>query len=135
MPAAPCVRTKSWIRLTTPGQIFFLAIVLTAPRKVVGYLGLNLADESQAILQIFLSRSFQKQGLAIEALDALLGFCFEAIKLHRATASCDSRNQAARKLFQNVGMRQEAEFVKDTPGAEGWLSTVWYAALEEEYLG
>src|SRR5882724_5929957 len=86
------------------------------------------------MLAVFLNRKHQKQGLAIEAVDALLGFCFEAIKLHRVTTSCDSRNSAAGKLFERVGMRREAEFVKDTPDVEGWLSTVWYAALEEEYL-
>jgi RimJ/RimL family protein N-acetyltransferase len=123
----------SHVRLTTPDQIFWLGIALTEPNKVVGYAGLALTDP-QAMLQIFLSRSYQKQGLAIEAVDALLGFCFEGIKLHRVTATCDSRNDPARKLFERVGMRREAEFVKSTPSVDGWLSSVWYAALEEEYL-
>ena len=123
------------VRLTTPGQTFTLAVVLTQPNKVVGYTGLNLTDPGQAMLQIFLSRTYQKQGLALEAVDALLGFCFEGIKLHRVTASCEGRNIAGCKLFERVGMRREAEFVKDTPGIDVWLSTIWYAALEEEYLG
>jgi len=122
------------VRLSTPGQTFWLATVITQTNKVVGYAGLSLTDPLQAMLHIFLSRTYQKQGLAIEALDALLGFGFEGIKLHRVAASCDSRNVAASKLFERVGMRREAEFVKDTPSVDGWLSTVWYAALEEEYL-
>jgi RimJ/RimL family protein N-acetyltransferase len=124
----------SRVRLTTQGQTFCLGIVDTESNKVAGYAGLALTDPLQAMLQIFLSRSYQKQGLAIEAVDALLGFCFEGIKLHRVAATCDSRNTAARKLFERVGMRREAEFVKDTPGVDGWLSSVWYGALEEEYL-
>jgi hypothetical protein len=32
-------------------------------------------------------------------------------------------------------MRREAVFLKDTENPEGgWLTSVWYAALEEEYL-
>jgi RimJ/RimL family protein N-acetyltransferase len=122
------------VRLTTQGQTFWLPIVITQTSKVVGYTGLTLTGPLQAMVAIFLSRTYQKQGLAIEAVDALLGFCFEGIKLHRVTTSCDSRNSAACKLFERVGMRREAEFVKDTPDVDGWLSTVWYAALEEEYL-
>src|SRR5262249_55323715 len=122
------------IRLSASGQTFWLAIVITQTNKVVGYAGLNLTDPLQAMVQIFLSRAHQKQGLAIEVVDALLGFCFEEIKLHRVTASCDPRNLCACKLFERVGMRREAEFIKDTPAVDGWLSTVWFAALEEEYL-
>lgn len=122
------------VRLSTAGQTFWLAIVINQTNKVVGYAGLSLTDPLQAMLQIFLSRTLQRQGLATEVADALLGFCFEGIKLHRVTASCDSRNVAACKLFMRVGMRREAEFVKNTPDANGWLSTVWFAALEEEYL-
>jgi len=122
------------VRLTTPGQIFWLAIVITETNKLVGYAGLSFTDPLQAMFQIFLSRTYQKKGLAIEAVDALFGFCFEGIKLHRISATCDSRNSAACKLFERVGLRREAEFVKDTPSVDGWLSTLWYAALEEEYL-
>ena len=40
------------------------------------------------------------------------------------------------RLLENVGMRREAEFVKNQRTIEGdWVDTVWYAALEEEYLG
>jgi RimJ/RimL family protein N-acetyltransferase len=122
------------VRLTTAGQTYWLGIVLKQSSKVVGYAGLTLPHPLEASLQVWLSRGYQRQGLAIEAVDALLGFCFEAIKLHRVTAACDSRNVAACKLFERVGLRREAEFVKDTLGVDGWLSSVWYAALEEEYL-
>ena len=123
------------VRLTTEGQKFYLGLMLNECHKVVGYAALSLFNPVQADLDISLARKHQRQGLAIEAVDALLGFCFEGIKLHRVTASCDSRNAAACKLFENVGMRREGEFVKATPSADGWLNTVYYAALEEEYLG
>jgi len=122
------------IRLTSAGQTFCLGIVLKQNKKMIGYFGLSLANTWEAMLQIWLSRSFQKQGFALEAVDAILGFCFEAIKLHRVTAMCDSRNKAAQNLYARVGMRREAEFIKDTPDINGWLSSVWFAALEEEYL-
>ena len=98
-------------------------------------MGLNLADPHrlQARLTIYLNRSFQRKGFALEALDAALGFCFEGIKLHRISASCDSRNTAACRLFENVGLRREGEFLKDELLHGEWVNTAWYAALAEEW--
>ncbi len=129
------LESDSHIKLTTPSQIFCLAIEERETARMIGYIGLNLADPHrlQARLTIYLNRSFQRKGFALEALDALLGFCFEGIKLHRISASCDSRNTAACRLFENVGLRREGEFLKDELLHGEWVNTVWYAALAEEW--
>lgn len=54
--------------------------------------------------------------------------------MHRMTASCDSRNIAAQRLFAKVGMRREGEFRKDQFVSGAWANTVWHAILAEEYL-
>ena len=48
------------------------------------------------------------------------------------SAACDSRNSAAVKLLENVGLRREGEFVKNSLLHGEWTNTVWYAALREE---
>jgi RimJ/RimL family protein N-acetyltransferase len=123
------------VKLTTPNQMFYLAIELREPTKLIGYIGLMLADAPrlQARLSIYVNRGFQRKGLALEALDAVVGFCFEGIKLHRVSASSDSRNTAACRLFENVGLRREGEFLKDHLLHGEWATTVWFAALREEY--
>jgi len=126
----------SQIKLTTPNQPFRLAIQLQDGGKLIGCLTLWLSDQKphQATFHIFLHRNHQRKGFAVEAVDALLGFCFEGIKLHRVTASCFSSNTTACRMLENVGMRREGEFVKDQRLLDGtWVNTVWYAALEEEY--
>lgn len=126
----------SQIKLTTPNQTFCLAAEHQDGSKLIGCLGLRFIDPQslQATLNINLHRDYQQQGFTLEAVDALLGFCFDGIKLHRVTARCESGNSAACRLFEKVGMRREGEFVKDQPLPNGeWTSTVWYAALEEEY--
>jgi RimJ/RimL family protein N-acetyltransferase len=129
------LESDSHVRLTTPDQVFYLALTLREDGKLIGYAGLRFTGRLQATLNLNLHRSHQHQGLALEAVDALLGFCFDGINLHRVTAGCDGRNLAACRLFENVGMRREGEFVKALPTPEGgWANSVWYAALEEEYL-
>ena len=103
------------VKLTTPGQPFFLGMEVRDGGKLAGYVSLSFTDAQrlQMGLNLFLNRSHQRQGLAAEAVAALLGFCFAGIHLHRVTASCDSRHTAAGRLFEKAGLRREGEFVKD----------------------
>jgi len=123
------------VKLTTPNQTFYLALETRAPAKLIGYIGLAQTDPQRLTsdLSVFVNKAFQRQGFALEALDAVVGFCFEGIKLHRVTASCDSRNTAARGLFEKLGLRREGESLKDHLLDGEWSSTVWYAALREDY--
>jgi RimJ/RimL family protein N-acetyltransferase len=124
------------VKLTTPNQVFHLAVELKDGGKLIGYLGLWFTDAQrvQATFNLCLHQGFQRKGFAREAVDALLGFCFEGIHLHRVSARCDSTNAAACRLFEHAGLRREAEFVKDTPLlAGGWVNSVWFGALAEEY--
>jgi aminoglycoside 6'-N-acetyltransferase len=102
--------------------------------KLIGYVGLRLSapDLLQASVTIQLNRAFHKQGLAAEAFEGVLRFCFDEIKLHRVSASCDSRNDAALKLLTRAGLRREGEFVKDSLIQGQWTNTVWHAILREE---
>jgi RimJ/RimL family protein N-acetyltransferase len=129
------LESDAHVKLTTPNQYFYLALETRDPVKLIGYIGLLHTDpqQFQAALNIFVNKAHQRQGFALEALDAVLGFCFEAIKLHRIAVSCDSRNTAARGLFEKLGLRREGEFIQDHQLHGEWANTLWYAALREEY--
>jgi RimJ/RimL family protein N-acetyltransferase len=130
--------SDSHIKLTMPNQMFHLAIALRDNDALMGYVGLWFTDAQrlQAMFNISLHQKHQRKGYAREALKALLGFCFEGIRLHRLTARCDSRSAAACRLCENAGMRREGEFVKDQRLIDGgWANSVWYAVLEEDYAG
>jgi RimJ/RimL family protein N-acetyltransferase len=121
------------VKLTTPNQIFRLAIELQDSHELIGYLGLWFTKPRQVMLNLNLHRNYQRKGFGLEAVQAMLAFCFWDIHLHRVSASCDSRNVAACRFLESVGMRREGEFVKDEPVAEGgWANSVWYAILAEE---
>jgi RimJ/RimL family protein N-acetyltransferase len=123
------------VKLTTPNQTFYLAMETREPAKLIGYVGLTQTELPRltADLSIFVNKAFQRQGFALEALKAVIRFCFEGIRLHRITASCDSRNTAACALFEKLGLRREGEAVKDHFFDGQWANTFWYAALREEY--
>jgi len=125
----------SHVKLTTPEQMFYLGIQEQEGGKLIGYLVLSISEGCQATLDVVLNRSFQGKGFALEAVQAVLGFCFEGIRLHRVSAWCDSRNAPACKLFEKAGLRREGELVKSKLFNGQWVNQVCYAALEEDYLG
>jgi [ribosomal protein S5]-alanine N-acetyltransferase len=123
------------VKLTTPNQQFVLAIETREPAKLIGYIGLMQTDPQrlQATLSIYVNTAFQRKAFALEALKAVVDFCFKGIKLHRITASSDSQNAAACRLFEKLGLRREGEFVRDHLLRGEWANTVWYAALRDEH--
>ena len=123
------------VKLTTSNTTFCLAIELHSEGKVMGNIYLHSADEFrwQAHVRIYVSRKCQRQGLATEALNAILNFCFDGIGLHRVSAWCDSRNIAACRLAQKAGMRREGEQIQDRYINGEWINTALYALLNEEY--
>jgi [ribosomal protein S5]-alanine N-acetyltransferase len=124
------------VRLTTPEQVFYLGIELNEGEQLIGYVTLKFTDaeRAQGLVGLHLMEKYPSEDFGAEALDALLGFCFEGIHMHRVQATCTSADTGLCQLFEAVGLRREAEFVKDTRLPEGgWANSVWFAALEEDY--
>lgn len=123
------------VRLTTPNATFCLAIELQTEGKVMGNVYLHSTDgfTSQTDVRIYVSRKYQRQGFATEALNATLDFCFNGIGLHRVSAWCDSRNTAARRLAEKAAMRREGELLEERFVNGAWINTVLYALLNQEY--
>jgi RimJ/RimL family protein N-acetyltransferase len=122
------------VRLTTPDQPFHLGIQSKENDHLVGFVVLSLSEPFQATLQVVLHRSVHRKGFALEALRAVLSFCFEGIRLHRVSALCQSQHTAACRLCEKAGLRREGEFVKSRLFDGQWINMTSYAALEEEFL-
>ena len=130
------LESDAHVRLTTHDQPFHLGIQVQDGGKLIGYLSLSFTDPQrlQVTFNIGLNRNFQRKGFALEAVGAMLGFCFEGLNLHRVAGWCDSRNTAACRLLEKAGLRREGEFVKNRWVHGEWTNSIWYAALDGEYL-
>jgi RimJ/RimL family protein N-acetyltransferase len=77
----------------------------------------------------------QRQGFATEAVMRLLEHCFAERGLHRVVAEAFAGNQATAGLAPRVGFRLEATHLRAAlHRTEGWVDTVTYAILAEEWL-
>ena len=131
-----------WIHHVTTIQphenrsLLSLAVEKKDANKVVGTLGLRFTDVfyDQAELRLSSNKAACPPGLELEALKVALDFCFKELNLHRVTTECGTEDSKQRQLFKDLGLRQEAEFVKHFRDGDVWLSTASYAMLEEEYF-
>ena len=112
-----------------------LGIVLRDGQKLIGLAWVRYTDSNrqQASVGIQINHGFKRQGFAFEALRATLAFCLRDIGLHRVTVSCDSRNAAAVRLFTKLGMRNEAECLRDQFIEGEWMDSLWFAMTEDEF--
>jgi RimJ/RimL family protein N-acetyltransferase len=75
------------------------------------------------------------QGLATEAVLALLDIAFGTYRFHRVTARVDARNLASLRLAERVGMRREAHLVENEWFKGAWGDEIDFAMLQREWLG
>ena len=73
------------------------------------------------------------RGYGPEAAATLIRQGFEAMGLHRITATCDVRNRRSWRVMETLGLRREALFRKDVRVKGRWRDTYLYAILKEEW--
>jgi RimJ/RimL family protein N-acetyltransferase len=116
---------------------FSLVVELRDEAKVVGDVNMYLTnkEERQVAVGYFLGCRYQGQGIATEAVTALITFGFESMGLHRVSARTGNFNAPSWRLMERVGMRREAHFRKSHRVQGQWDDEYVYAVLAEEWGG
>ena len=92
------------------------------------------AEATEAELGWVFDPAHHGQGLATEAIRALLRICFEELGLRRVVALCFTANEPSWRVMERLGMRREAHNVKDSLHRDhGWQDGYVYALLAEEW--
>ena len=71
----------------------------------------------------------QREGIAAEAVSAMLDFCFGALGLHRVQAFIHPDNVASRALAEKLGFRCEGVLRESLRVGETWRDEMLYALL------
>lgn len=108
-----------------------LALVIEHEGAPVGDVAIWLTDREHRMAEIgwVLDPENQGQGLAAEAVRAILAVGFEHYRLHRVSAQMDARNTASADLAGAVGMRREAHLRQDWWSKGEWTDSLIYAML------
>ena len=120
--ATQLIREMETLPLGLPGRGVQIAVEHKESGTLAGdiYLQVDGQEERQAEIGFTFSRSFQGQGLATEALTALLDSAFRRLALHRITAITDGRNAPAAALLERLRFRREGHFLKSV-----WFKGAW----------
>ena len=120
----------------TPGEWFQWGIELGSSGALIGDCGFKTHgdDPRQGEIGYTLARDHQRQGLATEAVHAVLDHAFRDLGMHRVSASVDADNLASLALLERLGLRREAHFRCSVWFKGAWCDDVIYALLQAEWL-
>ncbi|WP_394126368.1 GNAT family N-acetyltransferase [Vibrio hepatarius] len=120
--------------LETPRTQYHLAIVDKATGQYIGIAALRVEADKQASIGCGLVRGYQGKKASEEAMSALLSYGFNHLDIHRAYAETLSKNKAAIRLCQRLGMRIEAQFIQNRYFKDCWWDSTVLALLRNEWL-
>ena len=124
------------VAATIDAKWLSLLVELKSEEKVIGNVGFGVVkngEHRQGSVGWLLGRQYQRQGLATEAVRALVTYCFTQLGLHRISARTGSENTRSWRLMERLGMRREAH-LKESHTVNGeWCDEYIYAVLASEW--
>lgn len=105
-----------------------LAVLLNG--KLIGDISIWYTGMKQTVeIGFVFNPKFAKKGYAQESIKAVIKELFNNYKVHRIQANLDARNTSSANLCNNLGMRQEAHFLKDFWNKGEWTDSYVYGML------
>jgi RimJ/RimL family protein N-acetyltransferase len=119
----------------TRGEWYQFAVALKSTDELIGDCALHVRadDTQQAEIGYTFARQFQGQGYASEAVNTLLRYLFDTLRIHRIIAHVDCRNERSIALLERLGFRREGHFLKSFWMRGDWIDEYLYAMLRTEW--
>lgn len=117
------------------GSFYDWAIVLKSSGRMIGTCGFTAFDcpHDAAEIGYVLNPDYRGQGIAPEAVRAVLAFGFDKLALHRIEARFIEGNEASLRVMEKVGMRFEG-YRREAMLIKGAYRTIGYSSiLRAEY--
>lgn len=96
----------------TQGHCMYWGLEEASSRKMIGTCALLRMDLSNRRAEVgyLLHRAFWRKGIMSEALQRVIQYAFEELKLHRLEADTDPDNLSSIKLLERFGFQREGLF-------------------------
>lgn len=114
---------------------YAFGIILKETDTLIGIVGLSNLDweNKNATLGYWLAKGYWGKGLMTEAVNLILKFGFEKLKLHRIQSSLFEKNIASKKVLEKCGFRSEGVFRETRFRYGKWHDELRYGILKSEY--
>ncbi|MDD3339508.1 MAG: GNAT family N-acetyltransferase [Lachnospiraceae bacterium] len=117
----------------------FWAVCLRGSGKLAGQVYLSEKEQNTWEVGYVFNRKYQNQGMASEAVHALISYIFERRNAHRVVANCNPDNTPSWRLLERLGFRKEGYlkenvyFNTDEQDNPIWQDTFEYGVLCSEW--
>lgn len=124
---------RKFIFDTENNNIVNWAIAWPETNKMIGTIGLwNFQKTNyRAEIGYMLAAEMQRKGLMIEALEAVINYAFNVIKLHSIEATINPGNEASTKILERNGFVKEAHFKENFYFNGKFLDSIVFSLLNK----
>jgi RimJ/RimL family protein N-acetyltransferase len=117
------------------GERYVFVIADKISDQLLGAIGLHLKNpHEKAEIGYWMGKSHRNQGYTTEAIQAVLKFGFQTLRLNKIYALHFKDNPASGKVLQKSGMHLEAEMKDHYSRKEGTGDVIQYAIFMDSYL-
>lgn len=118
----------------TPSYYRFWALTDPASDRCLGMVNYHEGHirNKRANIGYIVDPARQRQGIATEAVSAMLDFCFGELGLHRVQAFIHPDNTASRRLIEKLGFSCEGLLRDNLRVGDVWRNDLLYALLETD---
>lgn len=118
-----------------PRAEFYLAVVLPANDRVIGFARLALGGVKAAKLGYAIHADHWGHGYATEAARTLTAYGFDHLGLHRITAAVGPDNEPSKRVLKRLGFTHEGR-LRDHVWTNGaWRDSLLYSLLATGTVG
>ncbi len=112
----------------------YLIFAVEFEEHVIGRISADISERHErAELGWGIARAHWGQGIAHEAVSALIDFLFSTYQLPRVFARADGGNERSCRLMESLGMQREALLRSHRVGPDGRSDEVFCGLLREEW--
>lgn len=129
------LKINDWLDRYNKNNFYQWAITIKGTEEPIGAIGLFVVNESDMCgdFGYSISRKHWGQGIASEALKAVIKFAFEVVGFNRIESYHSINNPASGKVMQNAGMKFEGLARQKYKSNVRFEDCNMYAVLKEDF--
>ncbi|MFC5368197.1 GNAT family N-acetyltransferase [Salinirubrum litoreum] len=104
-------------------------------RVPVGVVELDPVDRETGVadLGVWIHPAHHRQGYASEAIELVVGYAFDELRMHKVTANAYARNEASRRMLASLGFVEEGVGREDAFLDGAYHDTHYFGVLDAEW--
>ena len=124
-------KTEEVVEKWLMGNDLIFKIELKSEGNFIGIIALHIGNPKFERGEAWykLHPNFWNNGYATEALNRIIHFGFDQLKLHRIEAGCAVENLGSIKVLEKAGMKKEGRKRQSLPLKSGWADSFEYAII------